>query len=149
MLGAFWHNLPLTEYLISQVSKSHEDRVEDLREFVKDAKSEDWELKVAGQRVQIIKKDKKQGGTLEFGTDVVHNQEGTITALLGASPGASTAVHIMVEVIQLAFPELLADEEKAEKLSAMIPFWNKDLTQHQEEFKKLQQRCMEVLELSS
>lgn len=148
MLGAFWHNLPLTEYLISQVSKSHEDRVEDLREFVKDAKSEDWELKVAGQRVQIIKKDEKQGGTLEFGTDVVHNEEGSITALLGASPGASTAVHIMVEVIQLAFPELLQDQEKAKRLSTMIPFWNKDLTQHQEEFKKLQQRCMEVLELS-
>ena len=147
MLGAFWHNIPLTEYLISQVSKDHEDRMNDLREFVKDAKSEDWELKVAGQRVQIIKKDEEKGGSLEFGTDVVHNQEGSITALLGASPGASTAVHIMIEIIQLAFPELLLQKEKAEKLSAMIPFWNRDLTQHQDEFKEIQQKCMEILQL--
>ncbi|WP_283639818.1 malate dehydrogenase (quinone) [Mesonia mobilis] len=148
MLGAFWHNIPLTEYLISQVSKDHEDRMNDLREFVKDAKSEDWELKVAGQRVQIIKKDEEKGGSLEFGTDVVHNQEGSITALLGASPGASTAVHIMIEIIQLAFPELLLQKEKAEKLSAMIPFWNRDLTQHQDEFKEIQQKCMEILQLN-
>ncbi|GGZ58042.1 malate dehydrogenase (quinone) [Mesonia mobilis] len=148
MLGAFWHNLPLTEYLISQVSKDHEDRMNDLREFVKDAKSEDWELKVAGQRVQIIKKDEKKGGSLEFGTDIVHNQEGSITALLGASPGASTAVHIMIDIIQLAFPELLQQKDKAEKLSAMIPFWNRDLTQHQEEFKEIQQKCMEILQLN-
>ena len=147
MLGAFWHNIPLTEYLISQVSKDHEDRMNDLREFVKDAKSEDWELKVAGQRVQIIKKDEEKGGSLEFGTDVVHNQEGSITALLGASPGASTAVHIMIEIIQLAFPELLQQKDKAEKLSAMIPFWNRDLTQHQDEFKEIQQKCMEILQL--
>ena len=147
MLGAFWHNIPLTEYLISQVSKDHEDRMNDLREFVKDAKSEDWELKVAGQRVQIIKKDEEKGGSLEFGTDVVHNQEGSITALLGASPGASTAVHIMIEIIQLAFPEILQQKEKAEKLSAMIPFWNRDLTQHQDEFKEIQQKCMEILQL--
>ena len=148
MLGAFWHNIPLTEYLISQVSKDHEDRMNDLREFVKDAKSKDWELKVAGQRVQIIKKDEEKGGSLEFGTDVVHNQEGSITALLGASPGASTAVHIMIEIIQLAFPELLQQKEKAEKLSAMIPFWNRDLTQHQDEFKEIQQKCMEILQLN-
>lgn len=149
MLGAFWHNIPLTEYLISQVSKDHEDRMNDLREFVKDAKSKDWELKVAGQRVQIIKKDEEKGGSLEFGTDVVHNQEGSITALLGASPGASTAVHIMIEIIQLAFPELLQQKEKAEKLSAMIPFWNRDLTQHQDEFKEIQQKCMEILQLNN
>ena len=147
MLGAFWHNIPLTEYLISQVSKDHEDRMNDLREFVKDAKSKDWELKVAGQRVQIIKKDEEKGGSLEFGTDVVHNQEGSITALLGASPGASTAVHIMIEIIQLAFPEILQQKEKAKKLSAMIPFWNRDLTQHQDEFKEIQQKCMEILQL--
>jgi len=148
MLGAFWHNIPLTEYLISQVSKDHEDRMNDLREFVKDAKSEDWELKVAGQRVQIIKKDEEKGGSLEFGTDVVHNQEGSITALLGASPGASTAVHIIIEIIQLAFPEILQQKDKAEKLSAMIPFWNRDLTQHQDEFKEIQQKCMEILQLN-
>jgi len=148
MLGAYWHNLPLTEYLISQVSKDHQDRMNDLREFVKDAKSEDWELKVAGQRVQIIKKDEEKGGSLEFGTDVVHNQEGSITALLGASPGASTAVHIMIEIIQLAFPELLQQKDKAEKLSAMIPFWNRDLTQHQDEFKEIQQKCSEILQLN-
>ncbi|MBW2962498.1 malate dehydrogenase (quinone) [Mesonia aestuariivivens] len=147
MLGAFWHNLPLTEYLITQVSKSHEDRMDDLRTFVKDAKSEDWKLKVAGQRVQIIKKDEKQGGTLEFGTDVVHDKGGSITALLGASPGASTAVHIMIDVIKLAFPELLEDEEKVKTLSKMIPFWNKDITKNQQEFKEVQTHCMKILKV--
>ena len=147
MWGVFWHNLPLTKYLIDQVRMGHEDRMDELRVFLKDAKSEDWELKVAGQRVQIIKKDEEEGGTLEFGTDVVHSNDGTITALLGASPGASTAVHIMLEVLQQAFPEKLETLEGAEKLSKMIPFWNKDITKHEAEFREVQTRCSEILGL--
>lgn len=149
MWGVFWHNLPLTKYLIQQVSMDHEDRMEELRVFLKDARSEDWELKIAGQRVQIIKKDEEQGGVLEFGTDVVHSKDGTITALLGASPGASTAVHIMIEVLQQAFPEKLNTKEGLEKLSKMIPFWNKDITECKEEFKQVQKHCSELLELEA
>lgn len=121
MWGVFWHNLPLTKYLIEQVTMDHEDRMEDLRKFVKDARSEDWELKVAGQRVQIIKRD-EEGGVLEFGTDVVHSKDGKITALLGASPGASTAVHIMLEVMQIAFPEKNPDQRIPGKITQNDPF---------------------------
>src|SRR5690606_7634236 len=81
MLGAFWHNLPLTKYLIKQLAMSHEDRMDDLRKFVKDAKNKDWELKVAGQRVQVIKKDQFENGVLEFGTEVVSSTDGRITCL--------------------------------------------------------------------
>jgi len=78
MLHAFWDNLPLTKYLINQVTASHEDRMNDLRKFIKNAKSEDWEILVAGQRVQIIKKDDYEGGKLQFGTEVVKSKDGSI-----------------------------------------------------------------------
>ncbi|MBL3655228.1 malate dehydrogenase (quinone) [Fulvivirga sediminis] len=145
--GVFWHNLPLVEYLIKEISMKHEDRMEELRSFVKDAKSDDWKLKVAGQRVQIIKKDEEEGGTLEFGTDIVHSKDGKITALLGASPGASTAVHIMIELLQIAFPEKVKENE--EKLNEIIPFWNKSIESHQEEFKLIQQDSLKTLKLSN
>lgn len=147
MWGVFWHNLPLTSYLIEQVRMNHEDRIDDLRVFIKDAQPEDWELKVAGQRVQIIKRDEDQGGVIEFGTDVVHSDDGKITALLGASPGASTAVHIMLEVMRIAFPEKIATKEYQEKLDNMIPFWNKDIQDHEDEFKKVQAECSRQLKL--
>jgi malate dehydrogenase (quinone) len=92
-----------------------------LRVFMKDAKDEDWEIKVAGQRVQTIKKDEFEGGSLDFGTEVVSSQDGKISYLLGASPGASTAVYIMMEVIQNAFPELLETEDGKRKIEAMMP----------------------------
>lgn len=147
MWGVFWHNLPLTSYLMDQVRMGHEDRVEELKVFIKDAKPEDWELKVAGQRVQIIKRDKEEGGTLEFGTDVVHSKDGKITALLGASPGASTAVHIMLEVLSIAFPERIKSEEYRQKLDEMIPFWNMDIQNDKEKFKKVQEECSKNLNL--
>jgi malate dehydrogenase (quinone) len=127
MFGAFWHNLPLTKYLIEQVTMSHEDRMDDLRHFVKDAKSDDWEILVAGQRVQIIKKDEFEGGKLQFGTEVVSSKDGSITCLLGASPGASTAVSIMLEVFETAFPELVHSEKGKQLLSDIVPFWKADL----------------------
>ena len=132
--GVFWHNLPLTRYLVEQLAMGHEDRMEELRKFVKDAQSDEWELKVAGQRVQIIKRDEEQGGILEFGTDVVHSKDGTITALLGASPGASTAVDIMLDVLQFAFPEKAKTDDWQTKLSQMIPFWNKEAKADEERF---------------
>ncbi|WP_262489656.1 malate dehydrogenase (quinone) [Gillisia sp. Hel_I_29] len=147
MWGVFWHNLPLTKYLLEQITMDHEDRMEDLRVFIKGAKSEDWELKVAGQRVQIIKKDEEEGGTLEFGTDVVHSKDGSITALLGASPGASTAVQIMIEVLQIAFPEKVSTTEWQEKLSKMIPLWNMSVVDDLERFKEVQANCSKALNL--
>lgn len=145
--GAFWHNLPLTRYLLEQVSMSHNDRMEDLRKFVKNARSEDWELLLAGQRVQIIKEDEEEGGTLEFGTEVVSSKDGTITALLGASPGASTAVYIMLEALHDAFPEIMDSEEGTRKLDEIIPAWNEDLRSNEELFLKSLKRTGQALGL--
>ncbi len=128
MLGAFWYNLPLTKYLVEQVTMNHEDRMDELRKFYKDAKSDDWEILVAGQRVQIIKKDEFEGGKLQFGTEVVSSKDGSITCLLGASPGASTATHVMLNVLEKAFPELLNSEKGKKLLGKMIPMWNNDLS---------------------
>ncbi|MFQ3239759.1 MAG: malate dehydrogenase (quinone) [Olleya marilimosa] len=124
LLGAFWHNLPLTKYLIEQVTSSHEDRMKELRKFVKDANSDDWEILVAGQRVQIIKKDEFEGGVLQFGTEVVSSKDGSITCLLGASPGASTATSVMLQVLEKAFPEILHSEDGKAIMDKMIPFYN-------------------------
>ncbi len=129
LLGAFWHNLPLTKYLLEQVTMSHKDRMEELQKFVKDAKGEDWELMVAGQRVQIIKKDDFEGGKLQFGTEVVSSKDGRITCLLGASPGASTATAIMLDVLEKAFPELLTSEKGRDLLKTMVPSWNTALNE--------------------
>ncbi|WBX75598.1 malate dehydrogenase (quinone) [Tenacibaculum ovolyticum] len=128
MFGAFWHNLPLTKYLIEQVMMSKEDRMDSLRKFVKNAKNEDWEVVKAGQRVQIIKKDEFKGGKLQFGTEVISSKDGSITCLLGASPGASTATAIMLEVLEKAFPELLESEEGKIKLKEIIPFYKAEIT---------------------
>lgn len=147
LLGVFWHNLDLSKYLISQVMMSSRDRIEVLREFVKDARAEDWELRVAGQRVQIIKPDKEEWGKLQFGTEVVHSKDGSITALLGASPGASTAVHIILEVLKYVFPKEMNSGDWSEKLDEMIPFWNREVDVDAAEFKATQKFCSEMLKL--
>ncbi len=145
MLTAFWHNLPLTKYLVDQVKMSHEDRMEDLRKFIKDAKSEDWEVLSAGQRVQIIKKDEFESGKLQFGTEVVSSKDGRITCLLGASPGASIAPKIMLDVLGKAFPELIKSEKGQNVLDEMVPTWNKPVTK--ESFEKHLESSKQALHL--
>lgn len=102
--GAGLDNLDLTRYLVGQAMLSVEDRVELLREYCPTAHADDWEVQIAGLRVQIIKSDGRGGGELKFGTEVVTSADGSIAALLGASPGASTAVSIMLELIERCFP---------------------------------------------
>lgn len=145
MWGVFWHNLPLTKYLVEQVAMSFEDRMDSLRVFLKDAKNEDWEIMVAGQRVQTIKKDEFEGGSLEFGTQLVSSKDGRITCLLGASPGASTSVKIMLDVLEKAFPELTTSEKGKEQLNKMVPFYKKEVTK--ELFDAQLERVTQVLEL--
>lgn len=123
MISAGIQNIPLTKYLIDQVSQSDKERMEALRNFMPTAKEEDWKLAVAGQRVQVIKKDAKGAGVLEFGTEVVTSADGTIAALLGASPGASTSVSIMLEIIQRCF----SDAAYIDKLKEMVPTYGKHL----------------------
>jgi malate dehydrogenase (quinone) len=146
LFGAWWHNLPLTKYLVQQVTMSKSQRIGALREFVKDAREEDWELKVAGQRVQVIKKDEETGGKLEFGTEVVVNKTGTLASLLGASPGASTAVAVMLEVLEKCFPEKMNNQWR-KKLTVMIPFYGKSLANEPELTEKIRNYTKEKLEL--
>jgi malate dehydrogenase (quinone) len=127
MLVAGMDNLPLTKYLIDQVLQSPEERLLALLEFFPAAKIEDWELEVAGQRVQVIKKDDAHGGMLEFGTEVVSAADGTLAALLGASPGASTAVSIMLNLLQRCFPAALQSKEWQSTLRQMIPSYGQSL----------------------
>ncbi len=99
MLDVGFKNKDLINYLISQSLKNHNSRVKNLKNMMPSANPSDWYLKNAGQRVQIIKKT-EGGGSLKFGTEIVNSSDGSLSALLGASPGASTAVSIMVEVLE-------------------------------------------------
>ena len=121
MVMAGIHNIPLTKYLIEQVRQTPEERLDALKEYLPAAVMEDWELETAGQRVQVIKKDEEEGGVLEFGTEVVSAADGSIAALLGASPGASTAVSIMLDLLQKCFPEKFASSSWQNKLKQIIP----------------------------
>lgn len=121
MLSAGIHNLSLTKYLIEQVVQSPEERFEALAKYYPEARMEDWELITAGQRVQIIKKDKEEGGILKFGTEIVSSKDKTLAALLGASPGASTAVSIMLNVLNECFSEEMKTTKWQTKLKEMIP----------------------------
>lgn len=124
LLQAGADNLPLTRYLLEQIRLDEEGRMASLREYLPSARAEDWELRIAGQRVQVIKPDPASGrGVLQFGTEVVASRDGTLAALLGASPGASTAVSVMLEVLERAFAREFASPKWQGKLKAMLPSW--------------------------
>ena len=149
MLSAGWHNMPLTKYLIHQVRQSHEDRVNALKEYFPYAKNEEWELVIAGQRVQVIKKDDDEGGVLEFGTKIVSSEDGSLVALLGASPGASTSVSIMLDVLQTCFKKELQSPEWQTKLKQMIPSYGLSLSADSKLCKATRRHTSEVLHLST
>ncbi|SHK45446.1 malate dehydrogenase (quinone) [Alicyclobacillus tolerans] len=136
MLAAGVKEFALTKYLIQQVMLSNEKRMEELREFIPNARSEDWDIVVAGQRVQVIKDTKTGGrGTLQFGTEVVSSADGSIAALLGASPGASTVVHIMLEVLEKCFPQRMPEWQP--KIKEMIPSYGLSLAENPELFREI------------
>lgn len=120
-------NFDLVKYLVGQVMLTEEDRFEALKEYYPDAKKEDWKLIQAGQRVQIIKKDADKGGVLKLGTEIVTDQQKTVAALLGASPGASTAAPIALSVMQKLFPEEFKSAEWQAKIHKMIPGYGQKL----------------------
>ncbi len=131
MLAAGAKNLDLTKYLVQQLMLSKEQRIEELREFIPNAKSEDWDIVVAGQRVQVIKDTEAGGkGTLQFGTEVITGADGSVAALLGASPGASTAVHVMLDILNKCFPQHIKEWEP--KLKEMIPSYGMKLVENPE-----------------
>ena len=114
-------NLDLTRYLVGQAMLSVEERIALLRRYYPEAASADWEVQVAGLRVQIIKATGGGRGELRFGTEVVTGAGGTVAALLGASPGASTAVSIMLEVLARCFPERWSSEPWREAIGQLLP----------------------------
>jgi malate dehydrogenase (quinone) len=147
MLAAGFDNIPLTKYLINQISQSAEDRFKALQVFIPEAKMEDWELEVAGQRVQVIKKDDTHTGILEFGTEVITSADGSIAALLGASPGASTAVSIMLSLMEKCFPDKIRSTEWQSKLKEIIPSYGQSLGEDATLLKKIRSMTHEVLGL--
>lgn len=120
-------NFDLVKYLISQVMLSDDDRFASLKEYYPLAQKADWKLIQAGQRVQIIKKDPEKGGVLKLGTEVVVDKQRTISALLGASPGASTAAPITLNVIKQMFPEQFNSPEWQRKIRDIVPSYGQKL----------------------
>ncbi|MDL9981014.1 malate dehydrogenase (quinone) [Microbacterium candidum] len=120
MLKVAFTNFPLIKYLVSELAKTHRKKVDSLRVFVPAAKDADWKLLQAGQRAQVMK-----GGKLQFGTEVVAAKDGSIAGLLGASPGASTAVPIMLDLLERCFPDDFAGWEP--KLKELIPTFGEPL----------------------
>jgi malate dehydrogenase (quinone) len=141
-------NMTLTEYLIGQVLESDEERFTALQEFYPKANEADWRPQVAGQRVQVVKKDSKHGGILQFGTELVIAGDHSIAAMLGASPGASTAVWIMLELLKRSF----ADKVKGDwskKLTEMIPSFGCSLISDGQLCRKVRTETTELLQLQA
>ncbi|WP_100009776.1 malate dehydrogenase (quinone) [Lentibacillus sediminis] len=131
LMAAGAKNIPLTKYLVQQLMESKEQRMEALRDFVPHAKSEDWDLVVAGQRVQVIADTEAGGkGTIQFGTELIHSEDGSMAALLGASPGASVSVSAMLDVFKSCFPHYLKEWEP--KIKEMIPSYGESLAENPE-----------------
>ncbi|MGO1182544.1 MAG: malate:quinone oxidoreductase [Micrococcaceae bacterium] len=127
MLNVAKDNLGLVKYLVSEVAKTREKKVDTMRDFFPEADGADWELITAGQRVQVMKKDPKKGGILQFGTEVVSAADGSIAGLLGASPGASTAAPIMLGLLQRCFPAQISGWES--RLREIVPSYGRKLNE--------------------
>ena len=147
MISAGMSNVPLTRYLIEQVRLKHPDRVKSLQEYVPTARLEDWELQRAGQRVQVIKKEEGLKGKLEFGTEAVVAADGSVAALLGASPGASTAAAIMFNILPKCFPEQAKSNAWQNKLKEMAPSLGVDLNKNEALLYASRERTARVLRL--
>ena len=122
------HNIPLVQYLVQQGTQSMETRMNSLRTFFPDAKTEDWKLIDAGIRVQAIKKEDGDAGIVHFGTEVLTSEDKSISALLGASPGASVSSNIILEVIKKCFSSILETSEGHERMKKMIPSYDENLS---------------------
>lgn len=140
-------NLDLTHYLIKESLQSHRERVNALRNFYPEAKEQDWTLAKAGQRVMIIKKDENGKGKLEFGTEMVTAKDGSLAVLLGASPGASTSVQAMIEVIERCFKDKLNQPSYKKKMLEMIPSYGQSLIENETLLNKIKANSLKTLKL--
>ena len=146
LIQAGFKNTDLINYLLGQLQLDHSDRINALKEFFPQANSDDWTLSIAGQRVQIIKMT-KDGGTLKLGTEVVASSDGSLAALLGASPGASTAVSIMLEVLQSCWSEKMSTELWQQRLRKLLPSFGNELVSDETLLDKLRHRSNSLLGL--
>ena len=146
MLGVGVHEMGLTKYLITEVLKNHAARVESLREYVPNARDEDWEIVHAGQRVQVIKPAKAPTfGTLEFGTAVINSADGSIAGLMGASPGASIAPAVMIELLERCFGDKMS--AWTPKLKELVPSYGTSLAEDTALYKKVWDASQKALKL--
>lgn len=148
MLRVGLDNFALMRYLISQLLMSDKDRLNALREYYPQANMADWSLIEAGQRVQVIKKDAGKGGILQFGTEVVSSADGSLAALLGASPGASTAAPIMLELLASMFKEQVASDAWQRKLKEMVPSYGQTINGNLALTNEIRRYTSEVLGLT-
>jgi malate dehydrogenase (quinone) len=149
LLAVARDNITLTEYLIGQVLQSSAHQFAALRQFFPKASRKDWREAVAGQRVQIIKPDPQSGGVLEFGTELIAAEDKSLVALLGASPGASTAAFIALGVLEKCFASELTESGWLSKLREIIPTYGIDLAQDADACRKTRADTAAVLEIEN
>ena len=148
MIAVGMKNFDLIKYLLKEALQTQKSRMKALREYYPKAKEEDWALHTAGKRVQIIKKCPKQGGEIKFGTEVIHTQDGTLAGLLGASPGASILVPIILEIIEECFTEQLATKDWQDRIRKIIPSYGISIVSHKDLFMSIRNDTLSTLKLS-
>jgi malate dehydrogenase (quinone) len=149
LLSVARDNIGLTEYLVQQVLQSESHRLAALDQYFPNAKPEDWKLQVAGQRVETIKPDTKRGGLLELGTEIVAAADRSLVALLGASPGASTAAFIAISVLEKCFPDKLTRDGWLPKLKEMIPSYGISLIEDADFCRRIRAETAAVLKIEN
>jgi malate dehydrogenase (quinone) len=149
LLGVCRHNVDLTKYLVKEVFQGHEKRMDALRVFMPEANSRDWTLAHAGQRVQIIKHCHQHWGKLEFGTEIVASADGSLAALLGASPGASVSVKAMLDVLERCFGSRMQSQAWQDTLKSLIPSYGESLIDDAALLARVRRDTLTTLNLSS
>lgn len=147
MIQVGLHNIPLTKYLVDQVLMNFEDKFEELVKYYPQAQKEDWELINAGQRVQVIKKNESGEGILEFGTEIIVTQDGTLSGILGASPGASTAASIMLKILDKMFTTEIKSNSFQKKLKEIFPSYNISLSENPSLLETIRIKCHKSLNI--
>jgi malate dehydrogenase (quinone) len=142
MLGAGMLNVDLVRYLVREVFQSHRQRMDYLRQFFPLARDDEWTLATAGQRVQIIKQ-----GKLEFGTEIVASTDGSLAALLGASPGASVSVQAMIDVVERCFKGRIGHADWQARMAAMVPCRRETLIENESMLRAARNRTLTTLGL--